>query len=142
MACGSGGDPPDRVLDRRGRSGGASRDRDTGDGSSPPVARRSLLAGWIGGGSGSGAAADDGLAAADWGPPDRDGWEVTFEDTFSAGDLDGSTWDCGAGHDDLCAGGNNLEGVREDHVEVDDETDRLVIRTSDGPTDESDYTSG
>lgn len=65
------------------------------------------------------------------GPPDREGWTVTFQDTFDQGALDGETWTIGAWSDTPCAGDGPVDVCFvEDHVAVDQDMDRLVLEAS------------
>jgi|GEM_PF-1967350 len=77
-------------------------------------------------------------AAGEGGPPTDVGWELTFESTFSDGEWDGSTWALGAGYEYTCAA---MECWEEDAVWVDENTERLVIETTDEPSGDAEYTS-
>lgn len=82
------------------------------------------------------------------GPPDRDGWRITFADRFEAGELDEDTWELGLGPpaDADCAGSGC---TIPENVFVDAETDRLVLRSVDDGDEEvpdgrwlADWTTG
>lgn len=77
-------------------------------------------------------------AIEEGGPPTGEGWELTFESTFADGEWDGSTWALGAGYEYTCAA---MECWTEEAVWVDEETERLVIETSDEPAGDAAYTS-
>lgn len=76
------------------------------------------------------------LDPANYGPPDADAtWEPTLSEYFDGGELDESVWSLGIeGHHEgthcADAGERSFCWTRE-HVTVDDETNRLRLRTSD-----------
>lgn len=66
------------------------------------------------------------------GPPDREGWTVTLADRFDGGSIDDDLWSYGMGGPTLQCPPVEVANHcwAEDHVWVDQETDRLVLQAS------------